>query len=128
MRDLKSNIDIVQSLAPAARTAAGTGAAVDLQGYEGAVVEIAFGAWTDGTWTPSLTESADGTTYSAVGTADLQGTFSAVSGTAGQNSVQRVGYIGANRYLKPVISGTGTTGILSSANVIRGHAHRNPLS
>lgn len=127
-RDLKSNIDIVQSLAPAARTGAGTGGGVDLQGYESAVAEVSLGAWTDGTWTPKLQESDDNTSFDDVGTGDLQGAFTAVSGTAGQNKIQRVGYIGAKRYVRGFLTGTGTTGIVSAFNIVRGHASRQPLS
>jgi hypothetical protein len=128
MRDLKSNIDIVQTLAPAARTAAGTGANVNLQGYDSAVGEFSSGDWTDGTWTPKLQESEDGTTFTDVGTGDLSGAFTAVSGTAGENNVQRVGYIGSKQYLRGFLSGTGTTGMVSGFNIVRGHAARTPLS
>jgi hypothetical protein len=129
-RDLKTTLDVVQSLAPAARTnGTATGAAVDLQGFDGAVLEFSAGAWTDGTHTPALHESADGTTYAAVGTADQQGTLTALSGTAQQNAVQRVGYIGSKRYVKAmVVTASATTGALSAANVIRGHARQEPVA
>lgn len=128
MRDLKSNIDIASTLRPEARTAAGTGTAVNLQGYDSALGEFHAGDWTDGTWTPKLQESTDGTTFTDVGTDDMQGAFTAVSGTAGENQVQRVGYVGTKQYLRGFLSGTGTTGMVSSFSIVRGHAARKPLS
>ena len=130
MRDLKSNIDVAQSIAPAARTTGTTtGAAVDLQNKDSAVIEYTTGAWTDGTHTPSVQESTDGTSFTDVGTADLQGTFTAVSGTAGQNGVQRVGYVGTKRYVRGMeVHGTSTTGVISGVNVIRGDPRLGPLA
>lgn len=127
-RDLKSNVDAASGLSPAARTATGTGSGVDLRDYDSAMAVFAIGNWTDGTWTPSLQESDDDTTYAAVAAADLQGTFTAISGTAGEYTVQRVGYIGAKRYVRPMLSGTGTTGIDASAVIMRGHPRRAPLA
>jgi hypothetical protein len=130
MRDLVHKLDIVQSLVPALRTTGtATGSPADLQGYNGAVAEVTAGAWTDGTHTPSLFESADGTTYAAVAAADLQGAFAAIAGTAQQNAIQRVGYIGSKRYIKGMlVSGTSTTGVNSGINIIRGNANSGPLA
>ena len=44
MKDLKNNIGVVQSLAPAARDADANGTGVDLQGFESATVVIDMGA------------------------------------------------------------------------------------
>jgi hypothetical protein len=127
-RDLLRNQLTVQSLSPAARTnGTATGTAVDLIGYDAAVVTVSFGTWTDGTHTPSLNHSMDGTTYNAAAASDLLGTFGAVSGTAGSNTLQQVGYIGTQRFLKVVMTTNGaTTGALSQANVIAGYPHNAP--
>lgn len=128
-RDLKSSIDVAASLHPAARAASGTGAAVDCLGYDSALGIFSGGAWTDGTHTPKLQESDDGTTFTDVGTGDLQGSFTAVSGTASDDVVQRVGYIGSKRYLRGFVTvAGGTTGALSAFAIVRGHAARQPLS
>lgn len=128
IRDLLHNVLVTQSLSPAARTnGTGTGTAVDLRGFDGAVVSVAFGTWTDGTHTPSVKHSSDGTSYSACDTTDLDGTFTAVSGTAGSNTLQQVGYIGSNRYIQVMMVTAGaTTGALSQAEVVAGHPHRGP--
>jgi hypothetical protein len=130
MRDLRSNIDVAASLQPAARTnGTATGSTVDRRGYDSALISFAFGAWTDGTHTPSVQHSTDGTSWDAAGTADLQGTLAAVSGTAGQNAVQRVGYVGNRRFVRAMmVTATSTTGALSAAHVVRGNAHVAPLA
>jgi hypothetical protein len=64
-----------------------------------------------------------------VGTADLSGAFTAVSGTAGQNAIQRVGYIGAKRYVRGFVTVAGaTTGMLCGVRITRGHPGRKPLT
>jgi hypothetical protein len=127
-RDLRSLTYVYPSLNPAARTnGTATGTAVDLRGYDGAMVSVSFGAYTDGTHTPSLSASSDGVTYAAVPASDIQGAFTAVSSGAGANTVQQVGYIGAARYLAVVMTTTGaTTGALSAANAIAGYPRNAP--
>jgi hypothetical protein len=127
-RDLKNQLAVTQSLAPAARTASSTGAVADLQGYDSAMVLVAFGAYTDGTHTPSLQHSDDGTSFTACNASDLSGSFTAVSSSAGQNAVQLVGYVGGQRYLRPLLTIAGSTsGAVSAVELVRGHAHRQPL-
>lgn len=128
VRDLKDNIDAAISLNPAAGTASRTGSGVDLQGYDSAMAIVQVGAWTDGTHTAKLQESTDNTTYTDVSASNQQGTFTAVSGTAGQNVVQRVGYIGTSRYVRVFVTVAGaTTGALSTATIVRGNPNRQPL-
>ena len=92
-RDLKSNIDIVTSLAPAARTATASGTGVDLRGYESAVASFIVGTVTDGTHTPSVEESDDDSTYTAVAAADLLGSLAALA----SDTVQRFAGAGEHR-------------------------------
>jgi hypothetical protein len=129
-KDLKSNIRVSIGIAPKASTSTGTGSVIDLQGYDSAAVVVNFGAWTDGTHTPGLDHSVDGTTYTDAGTDSvLDGSFTAVSGTAGQNSIQKVGYKGTGRYIRPKVTvAAGTTGIPVSVNVISGHPALKPVT
>lgn len=122
--DLVSQVNVAASLLPASRSASGTGDAVDLRGFESAFAVAQVGAMAGGTVTPSLEASYDGTSYAAVGTADLLGTFSAI--TAG-TAVQRVGYSGTGRYLKGVFTQAGGT-MTSAIAIVRGHPHRSPLA
>lgn len=128
-RDLKSNIDIQHSLAPAVSSASRTGTGVDVLSYDGIVAAVHFGAWTDGTHTPKLQDSSDNTTFTDVASSNLQGAFTAVSGTASNNTTQRVGYIGGARYVRVFVTATGTTtGAASAATIVRGFPSRQPLS
>jgi len=128
IRDLLRNNLVTQSLSPAARTSGtSTGTAVDLRGYDAAVITVSFGAWTDGTHTPAAIQSVDGTSYTACAASDLDGTFTAVSGTAGSNTLQQVGYIGTQRFVAVTMAVTsGTSGAPSVANVIAGFPRNAP--
>lgn len=129
MRDIKTVVDAAQSLTPAARTASANGTGANLQGYGSAMAIVAFGTITDGTHTPKLQESDDNSSFSDVAAADLNGSFSAGTSGAGGSAVQRVGYIGAKQYIRVVMTVAGaTTGALSSAEIVRGHAAQNPLA
>lgn len=121
-RDLIHNTSVALSLSPAARAASASGNAVDLRGYDAAVISVFFGAYTDGTHTPSVQHSMDGSTFTAAATSDLDGSLSAVSSAGGAGSVQSVGYIGSQRYVRVVMTVSGaTTGALSAACVTAGY-------
>lgn len=119
-KDLKSNADVVESLAPASRTAAVNGTGVDLKSYGSAMAVIQAGAagGTSPSFTFELQESDDDTTYNAVAAGDHDGTEPVV--TAAQAAV-RIGYKGSKRYLRVAIttvSGTSPT-LLCSAAIVR---------
>lgn len=126
MRDIKSELDPIASLAPAARTngtANGTG--VDLRDFDGAMAVFNVGVITDGTHTPKLQESDDDSTYNDVAAADQLGTLAALA----SNVNQKVGYIGIKRYVRAVSTVTGaTTGGVYAALVVKGLPHRSPVS
>jgi hypothetical protein len=127
VRDLLRNQFTSMSLSPAARTSTATGSTIDLRGYDGAVIAVSFGAYTDGTHTPSVNESMDGSTWVACATTDLENSFTAVSSSAGANTVQQVGYIGNYRYVQVIMTISGaTSGAISSAHVIAGYPHSGP--
>ena len=128
IRDLLRTVLVSQSLPPAARVnGTATGAAVDLRGFDAAVIAVSFGAYTDGTHTPSVLESVDGVNYIACATSDLDGVLNPISGSAGANTVQQVGYIGSQRYLQVVMTVTGaTSGAVSSGNIIAGYPRNAP--
>ena len=128
VRDLKNNISIAGSLAPAARTASVNGTAIDLRGYDAAMVRVSFGAYTDGTHTPKLQHSVDGATYTDVAVSDMDGAFVAVNSSVGANTAQDVGYLGEQRYLRVVMTvSSATSGALSSAVIVAGYPHNAPV-
>ena len=123
-KDLKNNLKAVASLEPLLRTASANGTGVDLQFYEGALVVFGCGANTDGTHTPSLQESSDNSTWTAVAAADQLGTLAALTA----NTRQQVGYRGTLRYIRGVVTVTGSpaTGANTFCDVIKGHDRHSP--
>jgi hypothetical protein len=129
LRDLLNNVKVVQTVTPANRTGTVTGNSVDLQGYGSAMVVVMFGNWTDGTHTPQLQHSPDSSNWSPCDSNSMVGTLTAVTSGAGNGTVQRVGYIGNNRYLRVVLTVTGTTvGAQSVATVIASRATQSPVT
>jgi len=124
-RDLVNDIDLQTSLAPAAYTASTNGQGVDLRGFESAAIAFVAGTVTDGTHTPSVEESDDGSAWSAVAAADLDRSLANLA----SGTVQRVGYRGAKRHLRAVLTVTGaTTGAVATAVVVRGNAAQQPVA
>lgn len=129
-RDLVNNVDVVESLAPASRTAAANGTGVDLRGFESATVVINLGAagGTSPSFTFAVEESDDNSAFTAVADADLMGDAEPVVTAAG--APVKIGYKGGKRYLRVAItavSGTSPT-LLCSASVVRGHASLAPVA
>lgn len=132
MKDLKSQLAAGHSLGPSARTASANGSQVDLQGFEGALVCIYHGAWTDGVHTYSIQESnTSDSGFTAVAAADLQGTAPAVSSADSDNTVTRIGYLGSKRYLRVIVTIGGSplvTGAVSAALIVRGEKRHGPVA
>lgn len=130
-RDIKTILDVVQSITPIVRTAnvAVNGTSANLQGYGAAMAVIEYGAWTDGTHTPKLQESSDNSTFTDVAASDQLGTFVVLSGAGQQNTVTRAGYIGSLQYIRVVLTTAGATaGAGSSAIIVRGVPAQAPLA
>jgi tetrahydromethanopterin S-methyltransferase subunit D len=130
MRDIKSNIKRVSSLAPQSVTAATNGTGIDRFGFESAAVSFNCGAI--GGTTPSYTlevqESDDNATFTAVAAKDLQSAAPVVTTT--NAGVSTIGYLGAKRYIRPVVkavTGTSPT-LLIEASVILGHPRNRPAA
>lgn len=124
-RDLNKEISVVTTIEPAAAvTATTTGAGVDLAGYRSAAVVLHCGVHTDGTFTPTVEESDDNSSFSTVAAADLSGSFATVTSSTDQ-IIQEVGYLGSKRYIRLLMTETvASTGAFFSAVVVRG----NPLT
>lgn len=123
MHDLENRLDVAQSLNPAARTATANGTGVDLANYDGAMIVFEVGTITDGTHTPKIQDSDDNSTFADVAAANQIGTLAVLaSGTP-----QKVGYVGAKRYIRAVSTVSGaTTGGVYAASVIRGYPRKQP--
>lgn len=130
MRDLKSNIKRVPTLAPQSAGAAVNGVGVDRAGFESAVVSFHCGAigGTSPSFTLEVQESDDNTTFTAVADKDLQGAEPIV--TATNVGALNVGYAGYKRYVRGIVktvAGTSPT-LLIEASVILGHPRSRPAA
>jgi hypothetical protein len=128
--DLKNDVSVVSTLAPASRTATGNGTGVDLANFDAAVIVLDLG--TAGGTTPSFTfevqDSNDNSTFAPVADDFLDGTEPVVT-TDNDNAVVEIGYHGIKRYVRVAITAvSGTTPTLvASATVVRGKARRLPV-
>ncbi|MDQ0347855.1 hypothetical protein [Ancylobacter vacuolatus] len=143
MRDIISNIAVVEAIPPAAYAADNTPAAIDIKGFDAAMLAIHVGV---GGITFSgtnkiefkLTHSDDDSTYSAVTIDDVQGIASVGTGGIVKSliaahaapTITRVGYVGNKRYLKLLADFSGTHGTATpfSASVVKGHAADRPVA
>lgn len=142
-KDLYNLVTAVNVIDPEVLDADNTPAAIDLQGYQGALILIHVGA---GGITFSgtnkvefkLTHSDDDSTYTAVTVDDVIGLDSVGTGGIVKSliaahataTVTEVGYKGGKRYLKLLadFSGTHGTGTAMAALVIKGGADIIPAS
>lgn len=123
-KDLNKDLATATSFAPAVRTATANGTGVDLQGFGSAMIVWNVGTITDGTHTPTIEESDNNSSFTAVAAADLSGTLAALA----SNTNQEIGYLGRKRYIRAVITVTGSpsTGGAYAALVVRGNAKSLP--
>lgn len=91
---------------------------------------MTIGTWTDGTHTPKLQESDNGTSgWTDVAAGDLIGGFSVVNSAGGGNAVQRVSYIGNKRYIRAVLTvASATNGAFAGVLVVRGNPASAPVA
>jgi len=115
MRDLYHNVLATQHLNPVVSTTTKTSTAIDLQGYNSAIVLFSMGLSGDTLsgsvyWTLKLQHSDDNSTYTDLAAGDLNSSSltSVVNSSALDETVYNFGYQGAKRYLKAVATPTGT--------------------
>jgi hypothetical protein len=135
MRDLKNNLLTELSLYLQALTAAANGdAIIDLQGFEGALIEIFSGTITDGTlYTFELKHGNDSglSDAAAVPDADLIGTEPSFAAATEDDTVKTFGYVGNKRYLRvdlKTVTGSPSTGGVFGAAVVKGIPRHAPVA
>lgn len=125
MKDLHSNIKVVQALAPAVHTTLQTSATIDLQGFNSAEIVLTTGAVVGAEGVASLTESdAASSGFTTVAATDLIGTFPA---GIEADSVVKVGYKGTKRYLRAALTKAGTSSATGIVAVL-GHPGDAPVA
>lgn len=123
-RDIASGLDVAKSTAAISISATTTGTGVDLRGASGAAVIISAGVITGAfVCVPSLEESDDNSSYTAVAAADLEGVFPTLL-VAG--STYLVGYKGTKRYIRSVLTKSSGTSMLVSSVILRGKLDNEP--
>lgn len=142
MRDLVSRLAEVQVIGPAVLTADNTPAALDLAGFNSAMILLSVGAGGITFTTTNkiefvVTHSDDDVTYTNVTDADMQGVTGITSGivrsltaakAAADTAPTELGYIGNKRYLKVLadFSGTHSTGTPISVVLVKGNGQYKP--
>lgn len=122
MRDLYSNIAAVQALASASRSAAITGASIDLLATLGAALIVNTGAITgDGDFGATIQESDDGTDWANVAADQVQTDAPA---TLEANATYRLGYVGWRRFIRLSLTKAGGTSIQVGAVAVLAPAER----
>lgn len=126
-QDLNSSISVVTTIPPALRTTTVTpSSGVDLAGFNAFAVVAIAGAITDGTHTFSIQHSDTANSgFANVPAGELSGTPGAISA----NTVTEIGYLGTKRYIRAVITTTGSpaTGGTIGVVVVRGAARKEPV-
>jgi hypothetical protein len=104
MKAIKDIYSVVVSTEPGTHSTTQTGATIDLANQQENLISIIAGTVTDGTHTPSVNDSPDGTTWTAVDASFIVGAPVALT----TDSVQKFSYIGAQRYLQTVVTVSGS--------------------
>ena len=130
MKDTYHDNKAVTVIAPAVKAAAENGAAIDLSGFDSALIVINTGAVAgSGDFGLKLQESDTTTSgdFTDVAAADQLGTIPA---TLAADSTYRVGYIGSKRkrYIRAVVTKAGGTSIALSASAVLGHPAIAPVA
>ena len=134
MKDLHTNFNKAQALAPAAITdnTAQVCAVIDNKGYDAVeyVINIGVLADADATFTVLLEDSADNVTFAAVADDFLLGTEALASFTfADDSQIKSLGYNGSKRYTRMTITPASNTGsAVFGVVAIQGDALHAPVT
>lgn len=130
---LEESVRVVPVLHPIAVTTATTGSTVDRApggiAFAKAMFVVHAGVVTDGTLTWEPEESVDGSTWTAIDAADLDGTFTVLDDDVTDGLVEEIEYLGSKRFLRlkvKVEDGPSTGGVLSAA-VVLGSSNTGPV-
>ncbi len=134
MKDLHNNIKLVQSLAPAARTATADGTAVDVSQYGSVemVIDTGTQAGTSNTFKFQHGDASDGSDAADIPAAQLLGAATATDGdplvitTSNDVATHERGYIGIKRYVRVISSAVSSGNLPCSAFVILGNPRHAP--
>jgi len=139
MKDLHNNIEVVSLLDPIAVSTTQTITDIDLAGWNSAELVFSIGLDAGTGLSDShqiafvLSDSPDGTTYTAVADADMLGVSDITAGNILEidaadedNTVYHFGYVGGQRYLQIVGTVTGTISCPMAITLVKSHAQDSP--
>lgn len=127
MRDLASNISVTLALAPAVKTGAGDGIAIDTRGFDSVAFIVNTGAIAGaGDFGVKVQESdtATGGDFTDAAAAVVSSNAPATMAAA---STYKVGYTGFKRYVRLQLTTAGGTSIAAGAVAVLGHATQRPV-
>lgn len=138
MKDLLNKIKPISLLSPVVVAATGQITDIDLADFDSAVLLIDIGA-DAGTGLAAghklvftLSDSDDGTTYTAVDAEDVLGVTAAsgvilsLDSTDKDNTLYAFGYVGGKRYLQLDYTETGVVSCPMSVSIIKGNGINKP--
>lgn len=134
-KELSSETKAAISIAPLLRLVTVTGEVVDVTGFESVMFITNIGAFTDGTFTLEIQESAtSGGSYTAVDSDDLFGTGLTTAAlkepawtSTDADIIHKVSYMGKLSFVKAVITRAGgSTGANMGQVAMLGHARHQP--
>lgn len=130
MRDTYHSHKAVLALAPAVQADSVDGAAIDIQGFDSALIVVNTGAVAgSGNFGAKLQESdtTTGGDFTDVAAADQLGTFPA---TLVASTAYRVGYIGSKRkrFIRVVLTKASGTSIAAGVVAILSNGEREPIA
>jgi hypothetical protein len=140
MKDLYNNIEAVSVLNPITISETAVHTDIDLAGFNSCVILINTGADAGTGLSAShklvftMDHSDDGTTYTAVTTADMldltvsSGVVLTIDSTDEDNTLYKLGYIGGKRYLQLTYTETGDVSMPMSIIVVKGHPLNAPVA
>lgn len=104
------------------------GNVIDLNGFNSLTFDFFVGARTDGTYTPLIQDSDNGTDFVDVADDFLIET-EANTAISTANTIKSIGYIGSKRYVKAsIVPSSVTTGATAGAAAILGHPNKSPVA
>jgi len=140
MKDLYNKVEAVSVLDPIAITATAVHTDIDLQGFNSAclLVQTGLDAGTglsdSHKFVFTMDHSDDGTTYTAVATADMldltvtSGVVLTIDAATEDNTLYKLGYVGGKRYLQLTYTITGTVTMPIGIIVLKGDPENAPVA
>ena len=129
MFDSKTTKKSIFAVNPTAISSNGTtaGNVIDLANFNSLTFDVFVGNRTDGTFTPLVQHSDNGTDFIDVADDFLIETEIATA-ISTANTIKSIGYVGGKRYIKlSIVASVITTGATAGALAILGHPNYSPV-